>query len=153
MKPKNKQQSLQLSSSLVCVCVHMCACVFWAPLRLAFRYLGLCETLHVSDSLNCFSALAATTISTTRRQHLNFPPQPSEHPFNYPCRFFPLSSAPPFSCLQINFISLKPAAYQYLIASHSVIHAWYYQGDRPSLLTTREGLEAPDYIPNIKHRI
>lgn len=149
------KQPLKLSSSLVCVCV--CACVS-VSLRsssspIPLGHLGLCEPLHLFDSLNCFCAAAAAAISTTRRQHLNFPPQPSEHPFNYPPRFFPLSSAPPFSCLQINFISLKPAASQYLIASHSVIHAWYYQGDRPSLLTERERLEAPDYIPNIKHHI
>lgn len=39
------------------------------------------------------------------------------------------------------------------MASHSVIHAWYYQEDGPLLLTERERLQAPYYIPNIRHHI
>lgn len=39
------------------------------------------------------------------------------------------------------------------MASHSVIHAWYYQEDRPLLLTERERLQGPYYIPNIRHHI
>ncbi len=105
---KNKQLQLSFQSSSSS---SLCACVFSCAQGTLLTCVLLPWFLHNSRYsfwlFNCFCTVALMMIRRTWWQHLNFSPQLNAPRFNYPRRF---SLPPSLSCLQINFISLKPAA-------------------------------------------